>query len=92
MHASHRADASAPQVTLTTLSNKAARKAAVTYLPLETQTRPTLGTAEAAYYLNRQPQTLRSWASLQNGPLRPLLINGRLAWSVADIRRLLGIV
>lgn len=92
MHASHRADASAPQVTLTTLLTKAACKAAVTYPPLETQTRPTLGTAEAAYYLNRQPQTLRSWASLQNGPLRPFLINGRLAWSVADIRRLLGIV
>lgn len=55
---------------------------------LETVTRPTVDTAAAAYYFNRREQTLRAWACLENGPLRPLRINGRLAWPVADIRRL----
>lgn len=45
-------------------------------------------TAAAAYYLNRQSQTLRSWASTESGPIRPLRINGRLAWSVAEIIRI----
>ena len=57
--------------------------------PLETVTRPTLPTDAAAYYLNRQPQTLRAWACLENGALRPIRISGRLAWPVAAIRALL---
>ncbi len=57
--------------------------------PLETVTRPTLPTDAAAYYLNRQPQTLRAWACLENGAMRPVRINGRLAWSVAEIKKLL---
>ncbi|WP_087086439.1 hypothetical protein [Caballeronia catudaia] len=44
----------------------------------------------AAVALDRQPQTLRKWACLENGPIRPIRINGRLAWRVADIKRLLG--
>lgn len=36
-------------------------------------------TAQAAKALNRAPQTLRKWACLENGPLRPIRINGRLA-------------
>lgn len=59
--------------------------------PLEQVTRPAVGTAEAAYHLNRQPQTLRGWACLENGPLRPIRINGRLAWPVAELRRVLGV-
>lgn len=59
--------------------------------PLESVTRPTVDTAAAAYYLNRKPQTCRAWACLENGPLRPIRINGRLAWSVAEIRRVLGV-
>lgn len=59
--------------------------------PLESVTRPTVDTAAAAHYLNRRPQTCRAWACLENGPLRPVRINGRLAWRVADIRRLLGV-
>lgn len=58
--------------------------------PLEQVTRPTVPTDAAAYYLNRQPQTLRAWACLENGALRPVRINGRLAWSVASIRALLN--
>lgn len=60
--------------------------------PLESVTRPTVDTAAAAYYLNRRPQTLRIYACHEVGPLRPIRIHGRLAWSVADIRRLLGVV
>lgn len=58
---------------------------------LEKVTRPTLPTSAAAYYLNRQPQTLRGWACLENGPLRPLRVHGRLAWNVADIKKILGV-
>lgn len=57
---------------------------------LEQITRPTVTTEEAAYYLNRQPQTLRAWACLENGALRPVRICGRLAWRVSDIRALLN--
>jgi hypothetical protein len=59
--------------------------------PLERVTRPSVPTDAAAYYLNRQPQTLRAWACLENGALRPFRINGRLAWPVEEIRRLLGV-
>jgi hypothetical protein len=62
-----------------------------TFRPLEQVTRPTVPTAEAAFFLNRQSQTLRAWACLENGPLRPIRINGRLAWKVADIRKLLEV-
>lgn len=58
--------------------------------PLEQVTRPSLTTEEAAHYLNRRPQTLRAWACLENGALRPVRISGRLAWSVAAIKSLLN--
>jgi hypothetical protein len=61
------------------------------FIPLESVNRPTVTTDEAAYYLNRKAQTLRIWACRENGPTRPLRIYGRLAWSVSDIRRLLGV-
>lgn len=59
--------------------------------PLEVVTRPAVETAAAAYYLNRRPQTLRTWACFENGPIRPLRINGRLAWRVADIKAVMGV-
>jgi hypothetical protein len=49
-----------------------------------------LPTDSAAAALNRKPQTLRKWACLENGPIRPVRINGRLAWRVSDIRALLN--
>ena len=52
--------------------------------------RDTLPTHEAAVAINRQPQTLRKWACLENGPIRPIRINGRLAWRVADLQALLA--
>ncbi len=61
------------------------------FTPLELEHRPTVATAAAAYYLNRQPQTLRGWACLENGPVRPIRINGRLAWKTDDLRRVLGV-
>ena len=62
-----------------------------TFTPLALETRPAVDTAAAAHYLSRRPQTLRAWACLENGPLRPIRICGRLAWPVAEIRRLLGV-
>lgn len=59
--------------------------------PLELVNRPAVDTAAAAYYLNRRPQTLRGWACLENGPLRPHRVMGRLAWPVAEIKRVLGV-
>ena len=60
------------------------------FTPLEQVTRTAVPTADAAYYLNRQPQTLRAWACLETGPLLPIRINGRLAWSVGEIKSLLS--
>jgi hypothetical protein len=61
-----------------------------TFPPIETETRSHVDTACAAYHLMRMPQTLRAYACLENGPIRPTRINGRLAWAVADIKRLLN--
>lgn len=59
--------------------------------PLAQVTRDTLTTEEAAYYLNRKPQTLRSWACFQPaGVPRPLRIHSRLAWKTSEIRALLN--
>ncbi len=60
-------------------------------IPLEREARTALPTLEAAFHLNRAQQTLRIWACRENGPLRPIRIHGRLAWPVADIRRILGV-
>lgn len=59
--------------------------------PLESVTRPNVDTDAAAYYLNRRPQTLRLWSMREDGPIRPLRINGRLAWPVADLKRVTGL-
>lgn len=59
------------------------------FLPLELETRTAISTNNAAFHLNRKSQTLRAWACLENGPIKPVRINGRLAWSVAEIKNLL---
>ncbi len=61
------------------------------YLPLEEVRKPNLTTAECAFYLNRRPQTLRGWACLENGPIRPRRISGLLAWSTAEVKALAGV-
>jgi hypothetical protein len=60
--------------------------------PLEQVTKPNLTTAEAAFYLNRAPQTLRVW-SMRDGieGLRPRRIRGLLAWSTAEVKALAGV-
>ena len=69
------------------------KQAATQFPPLEQITRPTVPTEQACYYLDRRPQTLRGWASAETFPdgLRPLRVNGRLAWPVAGLRRVLGV-
>lgn len=51
--------------------------------------RDMVSTSEAALCINRTPQTMRKWACLETGPIRPIRIHGRLAWRVADLARLL---
>jgi hypothetical protein len=60
-------------------------------VPLDRETRSALPTPEAAFHLNRAQQTLRLWAMRENGPIRPIRIHGRLAWPVADLRRILQV-
>lgn len=63
------------------------------YPPLAQVQRTHVDTNTAAYYLIRQPQTLRGWHCHGHFPtdgLRPLVMNGRLAWSVAAIKAAMG--
>lgn len=62
------------------------KKPAPIYPPLANERREAVDTGCAAWHLNRQPQTLRRWACKDDGPLRPLRVNGRLAWPMAAIR------
>jgi hypothetical protein len=55
------------------------------------ETRTHVDTNTAARWLNRKPQTLRQWACLENGPIRPMRLNGRLAWAVSDISKALNL-
>lgn len=73
------------------ISEAPAAVLAAEYPPLEAVNRPTVTTEQAGYYLNRRPQTMRCWACREDGPIRPLRINGRLAWPVAELRRVLGV-
>jgi len=64
---------------------------AIQPVSLQQEARANLPTNEAAFHLNRAEQTLRLWACDESGPLRPIRINGRLAWPVAELRRVLGV-
>lgn len=56
---------------------------------LEQETRSALPTAEGAFHLNLEQQTLKLWAILNDSPVKCLRINGRLAALPTDaIRRL----
>ena len=50
-----------------------------------------LPTDRAGAYINRSAQTLRKWHCLDCAPMgiRPIKINGRLAWRVSDLQKLL---
>ena len=60
------------------------------FIPLPDEQRETVNTEIAAAHLDRKPQTLRTWACKENGPIRPLRIYGRLAWRVSDLRALIS--
>jgi hypothetical protein len=60
------------------------------FTPLALETRSHVETACAAYHCIRKEQTMRSWASTERGPIRPIRLNGRLAWPVAEIKSLLN--
>lgn len=60
------------------------------YPPLDTVTRPTLSTAETAFYIHVAKQTLLSWSSTQMGPLQPVKIRARLHWNTNAVRALLS--
>ena len=68
-------------------------KKAPAFVSLDRETRTAVDTACAAFHLNRQPQTLRGWASAETYPpgLKPVRCMGRLAWPVAGIRAVLGV-
>lgn len=57
---------------------------------MKTELPEVMTTAQAAAAINRRPQTLRRWACNEDGPIRPIRINGRLAWRVSDIQQLLS--
>lgn len=60
------------------------------YFPaLSEEVRERVDTATAAFHVSRKPRTLRDVWAAGKGPIQPTRINGRLAWSVADLRRLL---
>ncbi len=57
---------------------------------IRTESRTHVPTDIAAHWLGRQNQTLRGWA-MTGHPIMPRRVNRKLAWPVADIRRLLGV-
>lgn len=61
--------------------------------PLERVTKPSLTTAEIAYYTNQAQQTWRAHACNETFPdgLRPLRIGNRLNWPTAGAKKLLGV-
>ena len=61
------------------------------FIPLHLEIRTHVSTNVMCYHLGRKAQTARGWACHENGPLRPTRVCGRLAWAVADIRRILGV-
>lgn len=68
--------------------------AATNFTPLAQEQRTHVDTNAAAHHLNRRPQTLRGWHCHGDFPtngLRPLVLNGRLAWSVAEIKLAMGV-
>ncbi|MBV8502650.1 MAG: DNA-binding protein [Paucibacter sp.] len=59
--------------------------------PLAAETRAYVATDVAAAYLNHPRFILNRWASENLAPIKPALMRGRLAWSVHEIRRVLGL-
>lgn len=65
-----------------------------TFTPLAQEQRTHIPTNEAGKHILRKGQTMRGWHCHGDYPipeLRPLVVNGRLAWPVAGIKKLLGV-
>jgi hypothetical protein len=77
-----------PQSADTHIPTTAQRTPAI--VPLDLEQRTHVDTASAAYHLGRKAQTMRVWASTEQGPIRLVRINGRLSWPVAEIRLLMN--
>jgi hypothetical protein len=92
-HTSHNPTATIKDLAAHKQQQQAARRAAIEQYPLlEKVNRSHVPTEQAAHYVSRQPQTLRHWACRDGtGPLRPIRVHGRLSWSVAEIKKLLGV-
>jgi len=80
----------APVQPFTTPVTSAAHWPEQPFPPIDQETRSHVETACAAFHLMRKPQTMRAYACHEDGPIRPIRINGRLAWAVADIKLLLA--
>ncbi len=72
-------------------TSKKSNACPVDFIPLDKETRTHVSTKVMCYHLGRKEQTARGWACHEDGPLRPTRICGRLAWAVADIKRILGV-
>jgi len=59
------------------------------FVPLDQEARTAIPTPIACVHIDRKPSCLYEWSSKGNGPIKPVKVNGRLLWLVADIRRLL---
>lgn len=59
------------------------------YVPLDQEIRSAIPTDDAAFHLCLSPQTLRVWACYQTGSIKPVKVNGRLLWPVAEIIKLI---
>jgi len=79
-----------PLVDVKPPKNKAQRKAKQ-FPELSTVTKPNLLTDEFSHNVNVQQQTARVWACYGTGPIQPTRINGRLNWSTAETKRLVGV-
>ena len=60
-------------------------------IPLAEETRSHLSTDETAAHFGLKPQTLRTWACYESGPILPIRVGNRLRWPVNEIRELLGV-
>jgi hypothetical protein len=62
------------------------------FTPLAQEQRTHVDTATAAHHLLRRPQTLRGFhchGAYPDDALRPLVVNGRLAWPVAGLKKVM---
>ena len=59
-------------------------------IPLSEVTKTHVPTKDAAYYLGRSQSTLMRWQRQGISEVSSLKMQGRLSWSVADIKKVLG--